>query len=63
MTFRNEHAQSSSVASIDAPVIHGNAVIEVYVKGAAKKTVGQPIPDELDGVPVRVIETGEIRAF
>jgi hypothetical protein len=44
----------------------GNAVIEVYVKGAAKKTkktVGQPIPDELDGVPVRVIETGEIRAF
>ena len=41
----------------------GNAVIEVYVKGAAKKTVGQPVPDELDGVPVRVIETGEIRAF
>ncbi len=41
----------------------GNAVIEVYVKGAAKKIVGQPIPDELDGVPVRVIETGEIRAF
>jgi uncharacterized membrane protein YgcG len=41
----------------------GNAVIEVYVKGAARKTVGQPIPDELDGVPVRVIETGEIRAF
>ncbi len=41
----------------------GNAVIEVYVKGAAKKIVGQPVPDELDGIPVRVIETGEIRAF
>ena len=41
----------------------GNAVIEVYVKGAAKQVVGEPIPDDLDGIPVRVIETGEIRAF
>ena len=41
----------------------GNAVIEVYVKGGAKQVVGEPIPDDLDGIPVRVIETGEIRAF
>lgn len=42
--------------------VNGNAVIEIYVKGGAKKEVGQPIPDTLDGVPVRVIETGEIKA-
>lgn len=41
---------------------NGNPVIEVYVKKAQSR-VDDPIPDELDGVPVRVIVTGVIHAY
>ena len=41
----------------------GNPVIEVYVERAARATPARPIPNELDGVPVRVIETGPVRAY
>ena len=41
----------------------GNPVIEVYVERAARATPARPIPKELDGVPVRVIETGPVRAY
>jgi hypothetical protein len=41
----------------------GDAVIEVYVKGRARRAVGRGYPTELEGIPVRVIETGLIRAY
>ncbi|MCH8197799.1 MAG: hypothetical protein IH904_06930 [Proteobacteria bacterium] len=41
----------------------GNPVIEVYVERAARATPARPIPKELEGVPVRVIETGPVRAY
>ena len=41
----------------------GNPVIEVYVERAARATPARPIPKELDGVTVRVIETGPVRAY
>jgi hypothetical protein len=41
----------------------GNAVIEVYVKGRARRAVGRGYPTEIEGIPVRVIETGPIRAY
>ena len=41
----------------------GNPVIEVYVERAARATLARPIPKELEGVPVRVIETGPVRAY
>ncbi len=41
----------------------GNPVVEVYVERAARATPARPIPKELDGVPVRVIETGPVRAY
>lgn len=41
----------------------GNPVIEVYVKGGGTRAVGRPIPKTLEGIRVRVIETGPIRAF
>jgi len=42
---------------------NGNPVIEVYVANRARRAVSSPIPVSLEGIPVRVIETGVIRAF
>ena len=41
---------------------NGDPVIEVYVKSATAEA-GRPIPTDLDGIAVRVIVTGQIRAF
>lgn len=41
---------------------NGDPVIEVYVKSATAEA-GRPIPSDLDGIAVRVIVTGQIRAF
>jgi hypothetical protein len=41
----------------------GEAVIEIYVASKARRAAGQPLPVDIEGVPVRVIETGVIRAF
>ncbi|MEE8189587.1 MAG: hypothetical protein V3T80_10295, partial [Kiloniellales bacterium] len=40
----------------------GEPVIQVYTKGA-KRSVDHPIPNQLDGIKVQVIVTGEFRAF
>lgn len=40
----------------------GNPVIEIYVDGA-KRAVGPPIPQALEGIPVRVVETGRFIAY
>jgi hypothetical protein len=40
----------------------GNSVIEVYVKDATGEA-DNPIPSDLEGIPVRVIVTGQIRAY
>lgn len=42
---------------------NGNAVVEVYVESAARRAAGRPVPSELEGIAVRVIETGVIRAY
>jgi hypothetical protein len=42
---------------------NGNAVIEIYVSGKARRAVGPSFPTEIEGIPVRVIETGAIRAY
>ena len=42
---------------------NGQPVIEVYIEKAGGQAVGRPIPSELDGIAVRVVETGVIRAF
>lgn len=39
----------------------GNAVIEIYVAKAAQRAAG--IPTQIQGIPVRVVVTGPIRAF
>ena len=44
-------------------IMASNSSASSLGKGAAKQVVGEPISDDLDGIPVRVIETGEIRAF
>ena len=41
----------------------GDAVIEIYAKGRARRAVGRGYPTEIEGIPVRVIETGPIRAY
>jgi hypothetical protein len=41
---------------------NGDAVIEIYVKTKGKQGAGGH-PSDIEGVPVRVIETGPIRAF
>jgi hypothetical protein len=41
----------------------GEAVIEIYVASGARRAAGQPMPVDIEGIPVRVIETGVIRAF
>ena len=40
-----------------------DAVIEVYVKGRARRAAGRGYPTEIEGIPVRVVETGPIRAY
>jgi len=40
---------------------NGNAVIEVYVSSSGRRPAG--FPTEIEGVPVRVIATGPIRAY
>ena len=42
--------------------VPGEAVIEVYVKKPAKE-MKHVIPETLDNIPVRIVETGEIVAF
>ena len=41
----------------------GEAVIEIYVTSKARRAAGQPLPNNLEGIAIRVIETGVIRAF
>ena len=41
----------------------GNAVIEIYVANQAKRAAGKPLPTQIEGVPVRVVATGRVRAF
>ena len=41
----------------------GEAVIEVYVENASQREVGRPIPNDIEGIPVRIVSTGAIRAF
>jgi hypothetical protein len=41
----------------------GDAVIEIYVTSKARHGVGRPYPSDIEGIPVRVIETGPIRAY
>ena len=40
----------------------GNPVIEVYIERATR-AAGRPIPQALEGVPVRVVETGSFIAY
>ena len=40
----------------------GDSVIEVYVKDATGEA-DNPIPSDLEGIPVRVIVTGQIWAY
>ncbi len=40
----------------------GNPVIEIYVERATR-AAGRPIPQALEGVPVRVVETGRFIAY
>jgi hypothetical protein len=42
---------------------NGNPVIEIYVSSKAKRAAGRPIPADIEGISVRVVETGVIRAF
>jgi hypothetical protein len=42
---------------------NGEPVIEVYVKAAGRGAVGAPVPSEIDGISVRVVETGPIHAY
>jgi hypothetical protein len=41
----------------------GNPVIEVYTQSRARRAAGRAYPTEIEGIPVRVIETGQIRAY
>ena len=41
----------------------GDSVIEVYVENASRRAAGRPIPSEIEGIPVRIVVTGPIRAF
>jgi hypothetical protein len=41
---------------------NGDAVIEVYVKTKGRQGAGRH-PSDIEGVPVKVIETGPIRAY
>src|SRR5262245_42843786 len=43
--------------------VGGDAVIELYVKGRSRRTAGSGYPTEIEGIPVRVVETGLIRAY
>lgn len=61
---------SAALLSIPGVVGHGvgaddsgEAVIEVYVENAARVGARRPIPREIEGIAVRVIETGPIRAY
>jgi hypothetical protein len=42
---------------------NGNAVIEIYVAGKTRRGAGPAYPADIEGTPVRVIETGPIRAY
>ena len=42
---------------------NGNAVIEIYVAGKIRRGAGRAYPSDVEGIPVRVIETGPIRAY
>lgn len=42
---------------------NGDAVIEVYTRGRARRAAGAGYPTELEGIPVHLIETGPIRAY
>jgi hypothetical protein len=41
---------------------NGDAVIEIYVKTKGRQGAGRH-PSDIEGVPVKVIETGPIRAY
>jgi hypothetical protein len=41
----------------------GEAVIEIYVENASQREAGRPIPGDIEGIPVRIVSTGAIRAF
>ena len=41
----------------------GEAVIEIYVASKERRAVGKPLPSDIEGVAIRMIETGVIRAF
>lgn len=41
----------------------GEAVIEIYVRGQAKREANRPLPVEIEGVAVRIVETGDVRAY
>jgi hypothetical protein len=41
----------------------GDAVIEIYVASKARREAGRPLPTDIEGVSVRVVETGVIQAF
>ncbi|MDP3297546.1 MAG: hypothetical protein Q8N09_08155 [Thermodesulfovibrionia bacterium] len=43
-------------------IVHGQVVIEVYVKKPAHE-MRRVIPEMLEGVPVKIVETGEIVAY
>jgi hypothetical protein len=40
----------------------GQAAIEIYIKQATS-SLRQAIPDSLEGVEVKIVETGEIQAY
>jgi hypothetical protein len=42
--------------------IQGQAAIEIYVKQATR-SLRQALPDSLDGVEIKIVETGEIHAY
>jgi len=42
---------------------NGDAVIEVYVKGRARRAAGRGYPSEIEGIPMRMVETGPIHAY
>jgi hypothetical protein len=41
----------------------GDAVIEIYVARQGRRAAGRLYPSDIEGIPVRVIETGAIRAY
>ena len=63
---RNEHALLAIQGVVGVGVgvsetVAGEAVVEVYVEKSTP-AVRSAVPGHVDGVPVKVVETGEIKA-